>query len=201
MKNDFDNDINLVERCIKKDLGAWSAFIKKYSNLIFISIENRLKKCGLEPQYQELEDIRQNLLASIWKDRKLEDIKNRNDISYWLAIVSGNAAIEYLRNRLRREPAKTISLFDRIGQKELSELIPAPGLVPSEELARGEISKRIEEVIGSLPTKEKLIIKLNLLHDKKYYEIAKILNLPKGTVSSYIKRAKEKLRQSLKDFR
>ena len=80
------------------------------------------------------------------------------------------------------------------------ELIPSTGLNPSDELAKNELSKKIEEAVDALPTKEKLIIKLNLIYEKKYDEIAKILNLPKGTVSSYIKRAKEKLRCALKDF-
>ena len=201
MKENLEDDINLVEGCINKDLRAWATFIKKYSNLISISIENRLKKYGFSLPHQDIEDIRQNVLASIWKDSKLEGVKNRNDISYWLAIVAGNEAMMYLKIKRGQEPQKKISLYDRVDEKELVEFIPADRSGPLDELAREEISKKIEEAIELLPLKEKLIMKLNVIYDKKYDEIARLLNFPKGTVSSYIKRAKERLRKALKDLK
>lgn len=202
MKNrPFDDDMEIVEGCVKKDLKAWASLIEKYSNLISASIENRLKKYGYSLPCQDIEDIRQNVLASIWKDNKLESVRNRRNISYWLAIVSGNMAMLYVRSTLRKEPVKPVSIFDKIDETELLELIPSTELNPSDELAKNEISKKIAKEIDSLPPKEKFIIKLHLLYDKKYDEISGILNLPEGTVSSYIKRAKEKLRKRLKEFR
>lgn len=201
MKDDLDNDINLVEGCIKRDLTAWATFIKKYSSLIFISIENRLKKYGFSLPHQDIEDTRQNVLASIWRDKKLESVKNRADIAYWLAIVAGNEAMAYLKVKRGQEPQRKISLCDKIDEKELAEFIPLDTPSPFDELARKELSKKIKEAIESLPAKEKLIMKLNFIHDKKYDEIARLLSLPKGTVSSYIKRAKERLRERLKHFR
>ncbi|MBI4974683.1 MAG: sigma-70 family RNA polymerase sigma factor [Candidatus Omnitrophica bacterium] len=200
MTNNSEDDTNLVEGCINKDLRAWATFIKKYSNLISISIENRLKKYGFSLPHQDIEDIRQNVLASIWKDSKLEGVKNRNDISYWLAIVAGNEAMMYLKIKRGQETQKKISLYDRVDEKELAEFIPSDRSSPLDELARKELSKKVKEAIESLPAKEKLIIKLNVIYDKKYNDIANILDLPKGTVSSYIKRAKERLKKVLKDF-
>ena len=197
----FKNDIDLVEACIKRDLLAWSAFIRKYSNLILISIDNRLKKYGFTLPYQDIEDMKQSILTSIWQERKLESVKNREDISYWLAIVSGNIALKRMRNMGRREPIKPISIFDYIGETELGDLIPSGELTARDKLHRDALSKKIDEALESLPKKEKLIMKLNLYHDKKYHEIARILNLPTGTVSSYAKRAKEKLQKYLSDYR
>ena len=201
MKNDFEGDISLVEGCIKKDLAAWAALVKKYSNLIHISIENRLKKYGHILSRQDTEDIRQNVLASIWKGEKLKEIRNREDISYWLAIVSGNVAVNHIRRKRFQAESKSISLFDKLDEKEFVELIPSASLNPKDEAMKNELSKKIDAVIELLPTKEKLVIKLNLLHNKEYSEISDILNIPKGTVSSHIKRAKGKLRKALKDFK
>ena len=197
----FEDDSKLVEACINKDLLAWSAFIKKYSGLIFISIANRLKIHGLSLPRQDAEDIRQNILAALWKDGKLENVKNRRDISYWLSAVSGNAAVEYARRKRLFGPARILSIFDKIDEKEFADFAQSDQLAPADELARDEVSKKIEDAVESLPAKEKLIIKLNAFYDKKYHEIAEMLNMPKGTVSSYIKRAKEKLRKKLKEFK
>ncbi len=200
-KESFKDDLKLVEACINKDLIAWAIFIRKYSNLIAVSIDNRLKKYGFTLTRQDIEDIQQNILTSLWKDKKLESVKNRKDISYWLAIVSGNMAIEYLRNKQNIEAIKSVSLHEKIDEKELAQIIPSGKSDPRDELSKNELSEKINSSIERLPTKEKLIAKLNILHDKKYHEIANILNLPEGTISSYMKRAKEKLKKALIDYR
>lgn len=201
MNEDFLKcDRNLVEACIKKDLLAWAAFVKKYSNLISVSIVTRLKNYNLSASQYDIDDIRQNILSSVWKDGKLETVRNRDDISYWLAIVSGNKALEYMRKKRLFEPAKHISIFEKVNEKELSEVIPSAGPGPIDELSKEEISKKIEEAMGYLTIKENLAIRLNLFYGKSYEEISGILKMPKGTVSSHIKRAKEKLRENLTDF-
>lgn len=197
---DDKNDRYLVEACIRRDLESWSNLVKKYSPLVYISIENRLKKYGIDAARHDIEDIKQNIFADIWKDDKLSSVTGRDDISYWFAIVSGNAAMEYFRSRSARQARKTVSLFNKIEEEELGELLSSEALSPKGELARAETEGKIDEAIESLPEKEKLMIKLHLIHDKKYHEIAAILGVPKGTVSSYIKRAREKLKEALKDY-
>lgn len=195
-----ENDHYLVEACIKKDISAWSRLVKKYSRLICISIENRIKKYNLSASTRDIEDIKQNILTDIWKNNRLESITNRGDISYWISIVSGNAAIEHFRGREVRQEQRTTSLFDKIGEREPREIIPSEIANPRDELIRAEASNRIYEAIESLPGKERLMIKLHLIHDKKYREIAEILSVPKGTVSNCIKRAKDKLKRALKNI-
>ena len=196
-----EDDSKLVEGCINRDLAAWAKLVKKYSKLMFISIENRLKKYGFHLSSQDLEDIHQNTLTGIWKDEKLKTIKNRQNVSYWLAMVSGNMAIEHVRKMRSSEEFKSVSLSEKIEERELIQLIPSTQRDPIDELTRNELSRKIDTAIELLPSKERLIIKLHLLHEKKYEEISDILNIPYGTVSSYIKRTKEKLRTALKDFK
>ncbi|MCX5678351.1 MAG: sigma-70 family RNA polymerase sigma factor [Candidatus Omnitrophica bacterium] len=178
-----------------------SQFVKKYVKLVYTAIEKRLRGCGITLGHEEILDIQQDILASICAGKKLNNVRNPDSIPYWIAIVSGNAAMQYMRNRRRIEPEKMVSLSDKIGETELIELIPSSGPTPPEELGKDELSEKIDEAMERLPPKERLIIKLNLLHDKKYEEIADILNLPKGTVSNYIKRAKGKLKKHLEEFK
>lgn len=174
-------------------------FVKIYSNLVYTAIYRRLKGCGITLPHEEIVDIQQDVLISIWEDKKLTVIRDPKRIPYWIAIVSGNAAIQHIRKRRRGEPENPISLSDKIEASGLiDDTIPSLGLNPSEEFDKCELSERIDKAIESLPVKEKLIIKLNLLHDKKYEEIAEILGIPVGTVSNSIKRAKTKLKAHLK---
>lgn len=195
-----ENDLRLVESCIAMDLSAWSKLTKKYSDLISISIENRLKKYGIKFPSCEIEDIKQDVLTFVWKGKKLETVRNRGNIACWLAVVSGNIAIEYAQKMRKAAPSPTVSLQDKIGEKEIAEFVASYGTCPKDGALRKELARGINDAIGSLPAKERLIMELNLIHEKKYHEIAEILRLPTGTISSYIKRAKEKLKEKLRDF-
>ncbi len=197
---DEKTDRYLIESCIKKDLASWANLVKKYSGLVYISIENRLKKYGLDVSSHDIEDIKQDIFTDIWKNKKLSNITNRDDISYWVAVLAGNAAIEYFRTKDVRQSKKNISIYSKIGERDLGELIPSEKINQKDELAQAETESRIEDAIETLPKKEKIMIKLHIMHDKKYHEIADIMGVPKGTVSSYIGRAKEKLKIALKDF-
>jgi len=197
----FKDDRSLVEGCIRRDPAAWSAFVERYESLITISINGRARMYGFALSREDINDIKQNVLALIWRDRRLEEVKDTGRITHWLAIVSGNAAMEYLRRRRRREGPEPVSLSDGdLGKKLIEDA--APNIIkPDDETLKLELSSKIDEAIGSLPAKEKLVVELSVFYDKKYHEIADILNLPAGTVSSYAKRAKEKLRRKLREYK
>jgi RNA polymerase sigma factor (sigma-70 family) len=59
------------------------------------------------------------------------------------------------------------------------------------------IKDMLEEVLRSLSPRERIIIKLSYLYDKTHQEIGEMLRMPAGSVSSIIKRAKEKLKRKL----
>ncbi|MDP3790749.1 MAG: sigma-70 family RNA polymerase sigma factor [Candidatus Omnitrophota bacterium] len=203
MGNEYpEDDRYIVEACVKKDLKAWSCLISKYSKLVYISIDNRLKKYGTSLPTNEIEDIRQDIFTSIWHEEKLKNIVNTGDISCWIAIVSGNAAINYIRKSDTKERLQAISIHEKCqDEKEFADLIPSKDMKPEHDNVETELAQRIDRAIKALPSREKIIIKLHLIHDKKYHDIADMLNMPKGTVSNYIKRAKEKLKVSLKDLK
>lgn len=196
----YDDIAGLIEACINKDTAAWAAFVRKYSGLIHFSIDNRVKQCGLTLPRHDIEDIMQDVLKSIWKNNRLEDVKNTRSIPYWLSIVAGNSAIGYIRRLKRRGLLNTVSLSGAADDPELPNLFYPNAELPPDELSRKEISEKILSAIDSLGDKEKLVLKLNVFHGKKYREIAEILNMPRGTVSSYLNRSKEKLKNDLKDF-
>lgn len=196
----FKTESCLIESCLKRDLAAWAIFTGKYSGLISASIRNRAGKYGFTLSTQDIEDLKQEILVSIWQERKLEGLKNHSSLSYWLSIISGNAAMEYLRS-MKREPAsKGRSIYDKIENSELHELIPSPVKNTEDIIFQKEFCERFEKAVEDLPVKDRLIIKLHLLHGKIYEDIADMLGLPRGTVSSSVKRTKDKLKEKLRDF-
>lgn len=199
-KGHFDDDAHLIRSCIEQDHSAWDFFTKKYSRLILSSISNRLRKYGIYPKNDDLREIQQDILSLLWESGKLAEIRNPESLKYWLAVVSGNIALQYIKKEARITRLVPVSLSETIGNTELVELLPSGTSTPSQEIDRSELAGKIDEAIESLPPKEKLILKLNMLHGKKYEEIALIIALPRGTVSNCVNRAKEKLKKKLRDY-
>jgi RNA polymerase sigma-70 factor (ECF subfamily) len=196
---DKKSDRYLIEACLKKDLAAWGSLVNKYSALVYVAVENRLKKYSIPALNQDIEDIRQNIFSDIWKNDKLSRITNRDDISYWIAILSGNAAVEHFRSAEARRIQNTVPILREMYDKDMNEIFQSGIPGPNDELARAETEDKMNSAIESLPGREKVMLKLNLIHGKKYHEISELMGVPAGTVSSYIKRAKEKIRAALKN--
>ena len=198
-------DFELINRCIQKDHLAWGEFVTRYSGLVYWAIENRLKKWDYLYRTEDIEEICQNVFLGLWKKNKLEQLKDQRKISSWLVIVSGNEAVDYFRLLKSQTPPNAISIFEEIIQKNkalsIADILPSRELSPSSKTELTEIENALEEALDSLPGKVKVIIKLNLLYNKKYREIAEILHMPVGSVSTAIKNTKKFLKQKLQNFR
>ena len=199
-KGRFEDDATLIRSCVERDHSAWDFFVKKYSNHILISIVFRLRKYGIHLKVEDLKEIEQDTLSLLWEGSKLAEIRNPESLRYWLAIISGNTAVQYMRRQKRLDRLAAKSLSETIGGTEMADMLPSSVLTPAQELERSELSEKIEKALESLPDKEKLALKLSLLYGKKYDEISGIMAMPPGTVSSYIKRAKKRLRKKLQQF-
>ena len=199
-KGNFGDDAHLVRSCIERDHSAWDFFIKKYSNLILSAISCRLHKYGIYPDADDLGEIRQNILSLLWETGKLAELRNPESLKYWLAVVSGNTALRYMKKKSRIARLAPISLSETIGDTELIGILPSGAPTPSQEIDRSQLIGKLDEAIESLPVKERLILKLSILHGKKYEEISEIMAMPRGTVANCINRAKERLKKKLRDY-
>ncbi|HEU4588068.1 MAG TPA: sigma-70 family RNA polymerase sigma factor [Gemmatimonadales bacterium] len=182
-----------------------------------------LARAGQEAAYREL--IRRyerpifSLLVRMVRDRELAEdlaqetfIKALNAIesyrpefkfSSWIFKIANNSAIDHLR---RRE-LDTLSL-EGSPHAETPEAIEATALQigdrqesPLDEVAARELGGQIEAAIAQLRPEYRSCILLRHVEGRAYEEIAQMLNLPLGTVKTYIHRARNELRQLLSHLR
>jgi RNA polymerase sigma-70 factor (ECF subfamily) len=182
-----------------------------------------LARAGQEAAYREL--IRRyerplfSLLFRMVRDRELAEdlaqetfIKALNAIesyrpefkfSSWIFKIANNAAIDHLR---RRE-LDTLSL-EGSPHAETPEAVEATALQigdrqesPLDEVEARELGGQIEAAIAQLRPEYRSCILLRHVEGRPYEEIAQLLNLPLGTVKTYIHRARNELRQALSHLR
>jgi RNA polymerase sigma-70 factor (ECF subfamily) len=182
-----------------------------------------LAREGREAAYREL--IRRyerpvfSLILRMVRDRQLAEdlaqetfIKALNAIgsyrpefkfSSWIFKIANNAAIDHLR---RRE-VDTLSI-DGAPNATTAEDIEATALqvgdrgeTPLAELEARELGSAIERAIGRLRPEYRSCIMLRHVEGLAYEEIAQLLELPLGTVKTYIHRARHELRDMLAHLR
>lgn len=182
-----------------------------------------LARAGEEVAYREL--IRRyerplfSLLYRMVRDRELAEdlaqetfIKALNAIesyrpeykfSSWIFKIANNAAIDHLR---RRE-LDTLSL-EGSPHAETPDAVEATALQigdrqesPLDAVEARELGGQIERAITQLRPEYRSCILLRHVEGRAYEEIAEILNLPLGTVKTYIHRARNELRQALAHLR
>lgn len=104
----------------------------------------------------------------------------RGAFSTWLYAIATNKSKDYMR-----KSRKTIALLDY----ELE--------APVGELSHSEAREIQRAVAGLYPPEYKHVIRAYYWEGKRYETIASELGVPVGTISTWIKRAKAKLRKEL----
>lgn len=111
----------------------------------------------------------------------------------WLFRLATNVCL----NEARRVGPPSISLDETTEDGE-PRWVPDPGPTPEVELESADLRRQVQRAIDCLPEKYRLAIWLRHMEDLDYGEIAKIMNLPLGTVKTYLHRGREQLREILK---
>ncbi len=171
-------DYNLIKRVQNGDMVAFSEIVDRYKNRLMNTIVRMISS------QQEAEDIVQETFLRVYQHRDSFDF--RHCFSTWLYTIALNLARNELRKRKR---FKFFDIFDMQGhESEISVEMKLPS----------NISKILEKAIESLPEKYKTAFMLRDIQEQSYEEVAKIMNIPLGTVKSRVNRARALLRDKLK---
>lgn len=129
--------------------------------------------------YHLAEDITQETFIKVYQ--KLDTFKNECNIKTWIISI----AINNCKNALRKNHKEILS-FDNI------EVTYHEDFKETQTLVSEEVSK--------LPKKYLDVIILYYYQEMSIKEIGKILKIPQSTVKTRLRRAKEKLKDTLKDI-
>lgn len=118
--------------------------------------------------------------------RRLNQLRDVNSMDAWLSNILFNSWRDHVRSR---RPTEDIDQFS-----DLEEFMVAC------EDEKSDLAGRVHEAINTLPLAQREVLALVDLHGYSYAEVAVLLDIPTGTVTSRISRAREALREQLLDF-
>jgi len=134
---------------------------------------------------REPEDARDCAQEAFFKAfRSLRTFKPGSKFSTWIFSIAYHACCDRLGRRKRETDAEIPDYAD-----------PSPG--PAQLAEAAESAAALRAAIDALPEKYRTVITLYHLQGRQYEEIARVLELPIGTVKTHLFRAKELLRKAL----
>ncbi len=194
-------DRELIQACIDRSAGAWEAFIKKYSALVYHVIWKALRSESqhLGVSTVEVEDVAAEVMAQMVADdfKLLRTFGWRCKFSTWLGIITYRTT----RQAIHRNRHVAFSIDDHNPGADnellLKDILPDDGLHPPEEVQMGESRRLVHDALASLPPRDQLVLKFFYFEGKKYAEIARILGISGSLVGTAIFRAKARLAEKL----
>ena len=188
-------DADLVSLAQEGREAAYRELIRRYErpvySLIFRMVRDR----------EVAEDLAQDTFIKVLNhiDRYRPEFK----LSSWLFKIANNVAIDHLRKR----NLETISIDGSPHAATAAEIeattldLAAKQETALEEMEAKELGSSIERAIESLRPEYRACIMLRHVEGRSYEEIAATLDLPLGTVKTYIHRARHQLREALDHVR
>ncbi len=121
--------------------------------------------------------------------------------SSWIFKIANNHAIDHLRRRKLDTVSIDGSPYARSDEEadRSRPVLRSEEESPEEYVEARELGSRIEEAIGRLRPEYRSVILLRHVEGRSYDEISEVLDLPLGTVKTYIHRARNELREMLAD--
>ncbi|WP_309672208.1 sigma-70 family RNA polymerase sigma factor [Gemmatimonas sp.] len=174
---------------------AFRELVRRYERPVFSLVFRMVR------DRETAEDLAQDAFVKVLNhiDKYSPEFK----FSSWLFKIANNVAIDHLRQRR----LDTISMDGSPHASSASEVEATTLNLESEqesaldELEAKELGSAIEQAIAKLRPEYRACIMLRHVEGRSYEEIAATLDLPLGTVKTYIHRARHELRKALEGLR
>jgi len=143
------------------------------------------------------EDLAQDAFVRTFNH--LDRYDSRYKFSSWLFKIAYNLTVDHLRKR----ELQTISVHgapDAVTQERqeaTSLTLQSDEESPDDRLVAKELAGELEDAIAGLREDYRTAILLRHVEGRPYEEIAEIMDIPLGTVKTYIFRARRELREAL----
>jgi RNA polymerase sigma-70 factor, ECF subfamily len=137
------------------------------------------------------EDLAQDVFARVFEKRR--EFKGASKFSTWLWRIAVNRCYDEMRRPVNR--ATSESLDDENATVVLDIVMEAR--TPRDELAAREEAEMVRQALMQLPENYRVVLVLRHYENLKLREIAEVLEVPEGTVSSRMAEALTQLTRLL----
>ena len=182
----------LVRRCVSGDAAAWQDIVQQYHRRIY-NICYRFSGSA-----DDASDLTQEVFIKMYRTLSTFDT-SRASFMTWVTTVTRNLLVDHFRKG--KYDRITDSLDATPAAQEdgltLAEQLEDKGASPEARVRSQETQRLVHEALKRLSPELREAVILRDLQDLDYKDIAKVLNVPEGTVKSRINRGRTELARLL----
>jgi RNA polymerase sigma-70 factor (ECF subfamily) len=189
------SDRELLERCRAGDETAFDDLVLRHQQRAF-NIAFQLLR-----DHEDATEVAQDAFVRIY--RSVEDFRGECEFTTWLYQIVVNLARNKHRWWKRRGRQASVSLDSPVktGDGEVPLQIADTTDGPDVQTVKAEFIELLSRRMEELPSNFRQVLILRNVDSLSYEQIAEVLDCSIGTVKSRIARAREMLRESMKDER
>jgi RNA polymerase sigma-70 factor, ECF subfamily len=181
-------DAALTGRALLGDADAWREIVRRYERPLFNLISRMVQ------DRTAAEDLAQDAFLKVF--RSLHTFDARLRFPAWILKIAHNTAIDHLR---RHRPA--LLPLDASGPDDeppLAERLPDVHAASPEQAAeRASLAAAVDAALDRLRPEFRAVILLRYHEELEYDEIARVLDVPLGTVKTFLHRGRRALAREL----
>ena len=135
---------------------------------------------------EDAEDVAQE--AFLRAHRSFGSLRDRDRFRAWLVRMTFRLALDRIRGERRRS----------LREDAVASVAPRRTGSVEDDAARSELRERVAEAVAALPEKLRLVTVLVAIEEQDLASVARLLELPEGTVKSRLHRARRELAEKLR---
>jgi RNA polymerase sigma-70 factor (ECF subfamily) len=181
------DETGTIRRCLAGDERAYRELVERYRRPVY-SVALRMVR-----QSEDAEDIVQETFVRMF--RALDRYDPNRPFTSWLFTIASRLCIDHIRRR-KSTPVSLVQMNDEGEERTID--VEDSGETPDVAAQHSEEEGRVQQLIDSLPPHYRIVVVLRHQQDLSYEEIAKVLELPLGTVKARIHRARALLAERMR---
>lgn len=199
MPKNISSDYELIVGCLEEKKEAWNHFIERYARLVWWSIHQTLGGSSFKGRTGLAEEIFQDFFEKLMDKARLTKVRDSKEISKYLSAAATYATLNKIRS-LTREDRKNVWIDTPNAEDSSVEILKLLDTEAKNFVTLAQEKEKdtiINEVLESLTFKERACMELHYMEDKTHKQIGLLLGMPQDTVSTILRRSREKIRARL----
>jgi RNA polymerase sigma-70 factor (ECF subfamily) len=172
----------LVRRATEGDAGAFSRLVAQFQPKVLSFA------MAFTSDRDEASDLAQEAMIKVY--RAIASYRFESAFSTWLFRIVKNTFLDAYKSRAAKERAMETTIEGELHHLEEAALA-------EDRLLRAETRRGVWRALKKVPVPYRMVVVLFDIQGFPYDEIARVLDLPLGTVKSRLKRGRDALREEI----
>jgi RNA polymerase sigma-70 factor (ECF subfamily) len=181
-------DRQIIDRCLRKEPGAWNDFVDRYMGLIYHVIHHVSHARSIVLTTPDIEDVAAEIFLAIVDEDYgvLRRFKGASSLPTYLTVVARRVCVREMIKR-HREAELGHAKAHRASTMDEDASGEAEAIATAEE---------VERMLENLPEREAEVVRLYHLKYLNYRQIGKQLGIPENSVGPILASARKRLRRT-----